>query len=148
MRSQTLTHWSRVTHICVSKVTIIGSGNGLSPGRRQAIIWTYTGILLLGPLGTNLIEISIEIHTFSLKKIHFNMSSGKWRPFGLGLNVLTFHDEVIKWKRFSRYWSFVRRIHRSPVNSSHKGQWRRALMFSFICAWINGWWFAPIMTSS
>ena len=45
---------------------------------------------------------------------------------------------VIKWKHFPRYWPFVRRIHRSPVNSPHKGQWRGALMFSFICAWING----------
>ena len=44
-----LTHWGRVTHICVSKLTIIGSDNGLSPGRRQAIIWTYAGILLIKP---------------------------------------------------------------------------------------------------
>ena len=49
------------------------------------------------------------------------------------------HDDVIKWKHFPRYWSFVRGIHRSPVNSPHKGQWRGALMFSFICVWINGW---------
>ena len=49
-----LTHWGRVTHICVSKLTIIGSDNGLSPGRRQAIIWTNAGIMLIGSLGTNL----------------------------------------------------------------------------------------------
>ena len=49
------------------------------------------------------------------------------------------HDDVIKWKHFPRYWPFVRGIHRSPVNSSHKGQWRGALMFSLICVWINGW---------
>ena len=83
-----LTHWGRVTHICVSKPTTIGSDNGLSPGRRQAIIWTNAGILLIGPLGTNLSEILREIHTFSLKKMHLKMSSGKWRPFCLGLNVL------------------------------------------------------------
>ena len=47
------------------------------------------------------------------------------------------HDDVIKWKHFPRYWPFVRGIHRSPVNSSHKGQWRGALMFSLICAWID-----------
>ena len=47
------------------------------------------------------------------------------------------HDDVIKWKHFPRYWPFVRGIHRSPVNSPHKGQWRRALMFSLIC--INDW---------
>ena len=54
-----LTTWGRVTHICVNKLTIIGSDNGLSPGRRQAIIWTNTGILLIGPLGTNISEILI-----------------------------------------------------------------------------------------
>ena len=49
------------------------------------------------------------------------------------------HDGVIKWKHFPRYWRFVREIHRSPVNFPHKGQWRGALMFSVICAWMNGW---------
>ena len=49
------------------------------------------------------------------------------------------YDGVIKWKHLPRYWPFVRGIHRSPVNSLHKGQWRGALMFSLICAWINGW---------
>ena len=84
----TLTHWGRVTHICVVDLTIIASDNDLSPGRRQAIIWTSAGILLIGPLGTNFCEMLIEIHTFSFKKIHFKMASGKWRPFCLGLNVL------------------------------------------------------------
>ena len=51
----------------------------------------------------------------------------------------TKHDDVIKWKHFPRYWPFVRGIHRSPVNSPHKGQWRGALMFSLICVWINCW---------
>ena len=49
------------------------------------------------------------------------------------------HDDVIKWKHFTLYWTFLRGIHRSPVNSAFKGQWRGALMFSLICAWINGW---------
>ena len=49
------------------------------------------------------------------------------------------HDDVIKWKHFPRYWPFARGIHRSPVNSPHKDQWRGALMFSLICVWINGW---------
>ena len=48
-------------------------------------------------------------------------------------------DDASKWKHFSRYWPFVRGIHRSPVNSLHKGQWRGALTFSLICVWINGW---------
>ena len=46
-----MTHWDRVTHICVSKLIIIGSDNGLSSSRRQAIIWTNAGILLIGPFG-------------------------------------------------------------------------------------------------
>ena len=83
-----LTRWGRVTHICVSKVTIIGSDNGLSPGRRQAIIWTNAGIFLIGPLGTNFSEILIRIQTFSFKKMHWKMSFAKRRPFSLGLNVL------------------------------------------------------------
>ena len=49
------------------------------------------------------------------------------------------HDDVIKWKHFPRYWPFVQGLHRWPVNSPHKGQWRGALVFSLICAWINGW---------
>ena len=77
-----------MTHICINKITIIGSDNGLSPGQRQAIIWTSAGILLIGPLGTNFNESLIVIHTFSFKKIHLKMSSGKWRPFCLGLNEL------------------------------------------------------------
>ena len=83
-----LTHWGRMTHICVGKLTIIGSDNGLSPGRRQAIIWTNAGILLIGPLGTNFSEILSEIHSFSFKKMHLKMSSAKWRPFCFGLNVM------------------------------------------------------------
>ena len=84
-----LTHAGRVTHICVGKLTIIGSDNGLSPDRRQAIIWTNAGILLIRTLGTNFSEILSEIYIFSFKKIHLKMSSGKRRPFCLGLNVLT-----------------------------------------------------------
>ena len=81
-------HWGRVTHKCVSTLTIIGSDNGLSPGRRQSIIWTNAGILLIEPLETKFNEIVIEIYAFSFKKMHLEMSSGKWRPFCLGPNVL------------------------------------------------------------
>ena len=87
-----LTHWSRVTHICVSKLTIIGADNGLSPGRRQAVIWTNAGILLIGPLGTNFSEISIGILIFSFKKMRLKLSSAKRRPLWLGLNVLRCHE--------------------------------------------------------
>ena len=77
-----------MTLICVGQQTIIGSDNGLSPERRQAIIWTNAGILLIGPLGTNFSAILIEIQTFSLKKIRLKMLSAKRCSFRLGLNVL------------------------------------------------------------
>ena len=86
-----------MTHICVSKLTIIGSDNGLSPGRRQAIIWTNAGILLIGHWGTTFSEILIGIQTFSFKKMHLKMSSAKWRPFCLGLNVLRCCPSPILW---------------------------------------------------
>ena len=81
-------------HICVSKLTIIDSDNGLSPGRRQTNIWTNAGILLIGPLWTNFSEILIGIKTFSFKKMHLNMSSAKWRPFCLSLNVLNYRSMI------------------------------------------------------
>ena len=90
MAEKVLTHWGRVTHICVGNLNSIGSDNGLAPTRWQAIIWTNAGILLTGPLWTNFNEILIEIQTFSFKKMRMQMSSGKWRPFCIGLNVLTF----------------------------------------------------------
>ena len=83
-----LTHWDRVMHICVSKLNIIGSDKGLSPGRRQAIIGTNTGILLIGPLATKFSENLIRIQKFSFKKMHLKMSSAKWCQFCLCLNVL------------------------------------------------------------
>ena len=85
-----LTHWGWVRHIWVSKLTTIYSDNGLSPGRHQANIWTNAGILWIEPLGTNFTEISIKIYTFSFKKIHLKMLSGKWLPFCFSLNVLVF----------------------------------------------------------
>ena len=77
-----------MTHICVGNLTIIGSDNGLSPGRRQALTWTNAGILLIRTLGTNFSEILGEIHSFSFSKMHLKMSSAKWRLFVLGLNEL------------------------------------------------------------
>ena len=86
---KTLTHWGRVTHICVSKLTIIGSVNGFSTGRRQAITWTNAGLLSIAPLGINLSVNLVEIHICLSKQMHLKMSPVKWRPFHLGLNVLT-----------------------------------------------------------
>ena len=103
----TLTHWGRVTHICVGQLITIVSYNGLSPHRRQAIIWNNDQILLVGPVGRNFSEILIEIYTFSFKKMHLKMSSGKWRPSCLDLNVLI-HSE-------GKYACLVEHMRRSVV---------------------------------
>ena len=92
-----LTHWGRATHICVNKLTTMASNNGLSPGRHQAIIWNNAGILSFGLLGTNFTENLIEILTFSFKKMRSKVSSAKWRPFCLGLNVLTCSNRFGRW---------------------------------------------------
>ena len=79
-----LTHWGRVTHICVSELTVIGSDNGLSPGRRQAIMWTNDGILLIRPLNKlqwNFIRNSnISIQQNALENVVCEMASILSRP--------------------------------------------------------------------
>ena len=120
-----------MTHIYVGELTIIVSDNGLSPGRRQAIIWTIAGILLIGPYGTNFIEILIEIRTFSFQ-MSLKVSSAKWRPFCLGLNVLTaehFHVHRINTKdrqylKTQLFWLSTQRIiatYSSTLVPEHKG---------------------------
>ena len=88
----TLTHCGRATHTCVSDLNIIGSDNGLSPGRGQALIWTNAGILLIEHFGIYFSESLTKIQTFWFKKMHLKMSSAKCRLFRLGLNVLNCGD--------------------------------------------------------
>ena len=127
LATMSLIHWGRVTHICVNKLTIIGSDNVLSPGRRQAIIWTNAGILLIGNLGTNCSEILIESRPFSFKKMHLKMSSGKRRPFCLGLNVLigilqgplSFRYFQTNKQRFYSHWvTLTKRLARSITSAT------------------------------
>ena len=110
-----------MTHICVGNLTIIGSDNGLSPGRRQAIIWTNAGILLIWHLRTNFSEILIEIGTFSYTKMHLKMSSGKWRPFCLGLNVLTrsqpYNKKLVAMKTCMHYDDVIMTMLASQITS-------------------------------
>ena len=73
----------------------------------------------------------------SLTRATFSWRYLRWPPRAMSCQKN--HDDVIKCKHFPRYWPFVRGIHRSPVNSPHKGQWRGVLMFSLICLWLNGW---------
>ena len=105
------------------------------PGAKKTLVWR-TAIFL-----TCCWELS--------SVLHFNIES----PFRDNMKIRwswweSLNDDVIKWKHFSRYWPFVQGIHRSPVNFPRKSQWRGALMFSLICAWIKwlnkqpwGWWF-------
>ena len=123
---------------------IFSPGNGLSSGLRPTITWTSAGLSSFKPFGTNFSEIQITIQNYSFIKLHLKITSAKWRPFCPKEVKLTDdnpcrwrHDDVIKWKHFPRHWPFVRGIHRSPVNSPRKGQWRGALVFSLICVWIN-----------
>ena len=87
-------------------------------------------------------KLKLRWRNTSVSLINAHMQSQHWIEridnWSYLHKTLAFHDDVIKWKHFPRYWPFVRRIHRSPVNSPHRGQWRGALMFSLICVWING----------
>ena len=96
----------------------------LPPVRRQVI--TATNDVDRFPVMQKIGEICTGIQYLSSKQHHIR-------------GVVQGHDDVIKWKHFPRYWPFARGIHRWPVNSPHKGQWRGALIFSLICVWINGW---------
>ena len=106
----------------------IGSGNGLLPSGSKSLsgpishCWPRS----MSPHGANMPQCVNKT---------ISQMMGHWLLF----HGSKYHDDVIKWKHFPRYWSFVRGIHLSPVNSPHKGQWRGALMFSLVCARINGW---------
>ena len=104
-----LTHWGRVTHICVSDLTSIASDNGLSPGRRQAIIRTNAGILLIRPLGTNFSEFLVEILIFSFKKMRFKVLSAKRGPFCVGFNEC--------YKNAERVWLLNNKILQKMIKS-------------------------------
>ena len=71
-------------------------------------------------------------------KYDFVRISQYYNVFFVIIRSHIYHDDVIKWKHFPRYWPFVREIQRLPVNSPHRGQWRGALMFSLVYAWTNG----------
>ena len=99
-------------HICISELTRIDSDNGLLPDQHQATSWTNAGVLLIGPLATALSEICIEIHTFNFKKMYLKMSSRKWRPFCLSLNML------IDWWYLCR--SSIKYITRHTANTEYE----------------------------
>ena len=119
---------------------------------RSLFIYTHRMIGVISPwVPVNLLRIYRRNHMCGRRSEFCNprkvmsrkgtyTSSSQWDLSNfLKLPVHRNHDDVIKWKHFPRYWPFVRGIHRSPVNSPHKGQRRGALMFSLICASINRW---------
>ena len=107
---------------------------------------TVLRILIFDAVSVCIIHIASQaVSAYDNGNLMWNLvvCRGVWCGYGVqgGLNQHHFwmhHDDVIKWKHFLCYWPFVQGIHRSPVNFPHKGQWCRALMFSLICAWING----------
>ena len=139
-----LTHWGQVMHICISKLTIIGSwsDNSLSSGGLQAIIWTNVGILLIRTLEMNFSEIFGDIKTFSFNKMHLKMSSAELQQFCLSLNVL--REIWIKYKKcFSNYihlkilsaecWPFC-----SDLNESMNPGWSNIFITHPRVTWSRG----------
>ena len=116
------------------------------------VLWNYARKEVFK---TTLVQVPDNSHAWYEIKGFFFSNSHLWSTFAwrcytqnfVILNhvimriycLITLHDDVIKWKHVLSYWPFVRGIRQSPLNSLHSGQWRGALMFSLICAWINGW---------
>ena len=154
---------SQLSHsdICVSELDQHWIRKWLVAYSPPMIIWKQYRVIFNKALKNKLPWNLNQNKTFSFRKMYLEISSAKWWQFCpegdelircnwilwqygasfyssvISNNII--HDDVIEWKHFPRYWPFVRGIHRPPVNSSHKGQWRRALMFSLICAWITDW---------
>ena len=118
--------FSKSTEVCWNgsswRHTSDDSNTDWVPNRRQAIIWTKVGVVYWR------IYVSFALDGLI-----------SWSIFmAVHHNILFHHDDVIKWNNFQRYWPFVQGIHRSPVNSPHKGQWRGALMLFLIYTHIKG----------
>ena len=88
---------------------------------------------------TSLCQLKRDVSLWKGLRCPQYMQRSGWQTMAIPYGLKVFYDDVIKWKLFPCYWPFVCVIHRSQVNSPHKGQWRGALMFSLICAQINGW---------
>ena len=133
---------------------IIGSDNGLSPGRRQAIIWINVGILFIWTLRTNPNKIFSGIHTFLSKKMHLKMSCAKWRPFRLGLNELRSNrQQSIIWAKHGPSAVYVlslpmgMAVISSTVNDDYvwfinsRVQWENAIsiynLWPLLCSWMK-----------
>ena len=125
------------------RTSISGSCPGTSQWPGGSASWGWTS-RTTSSIGQDMVRAAV------VATKNFGLTMQQFQPYDPGLTitvewehwrtrVVTIHDDVIRWKHFPRYWPFVRGIHRSPVNSPHKGQWRGAFMFSLICARINRW---------
>ena len=110
-------------------------------GKSYVFLWFYRGFWCISILrDRDGIKKLIVCHIISENGIQLTLNVAK--PFVKKItksNEACRHNDAIKWKHFLRHWPFVRGIHWSPVNSPHKCQWHEALMFPFMCAWIDGW---------
>ena len=143
--SSRLLHW-HVTQVEVPVVclSIFPRVAWLAPRRWQYLVCLSIGLDLYssGLLHWHVTQVAVLrrlfIHIFQVC-LTGTTAMAVSRCLFLHIPQGCFHDDVIKLKHFPRHWPFVRGIHRSPVNSPHKGQWRGALIFSLICVWTNGW---------
>ena len=128
------THWGRVTHIYVSKISSIVSDNGLSPDRRQAIIWNNAEILLFRTPGINFSRILIQINTFSFKEMHLKMST-KWRLFRLGFdelmnfsgNDLTYRQGTMKMMFNDSFWVDITTLKQHCISANYCAFWPQVM---------------------
>ena len=124
--------------LAISRVMIAQSWENTLAGLRGANAFSAS-VTIFSSSSSNAIQISEtytnQLYSNELWHLHFKHKHLEYTVPG----NLSFHDDFIKWKHFTRYWPFVRENHRSPVKCPHKDQWRRALMLCLICAWVNGW---------
>ena len=127
-----LPRWGRGTHICVGKLVIIGSDNGLSPRRRRATIWTNVGISSIWPLGTNVSEVLVGIHTFWFNKMHLKMfffceMVSTWsRPQSVKTAMLM----SVSWSIWYHAWA--------NVVLSRSGGYNPSCVYASVCVWTSG----------
>ena len=133
--------WRRPGDKPWAEVLVIQVTESLKPDFRKQLTWHHLCVEHIDGLvqdwSISIVNALEIIQSCTKPPIsHFQLGYIIWSSI---TSEYHWHDDVIKWKHFPRYWPFVRRIHRWPVNSPHKSQWRGALMFSLICTRINGW---------
>ena len=129
--SYELTHLPLVPHLRVTGLDTIGSGNELSPARCQAITWISASSLPLGPLGINFSEIQIKIQKFSFTKMHFKISSAKWRPFSPR------GDELVKSRNVSTDYRKESRYIKLLISRTEAHSFGLLTVLGVFCRWVQ-----------